>query len=175
VRPLTNSEKMLLAVLVGVLFFGGNFFGYKWLSQQQSHLQLTAAQLKADQADAQVDLAQLDTWTKRQAWIKEHEPTLGDEGDAKAQVLQTVLKGARDNNLEIQDQSLGDTKTGVAGTAVSVKVKVKGSMESLCHWLTDLQKPEQFYAVSTFSLKLDQDQKSFICSLEVVRYFKGGS
>ena len=45
----------------------------------------------------------------------------------------------------------------------------------LLPWLTALEKPDDFYAISLFSLKADQDQKSFDCTLQVARYFKGGS
>jgi hypothetical protein len=55
---------------------------------------------------------------------------------------------------------------------VNVSVKVKGSMEALVKWLTALEKPEQFYAISSFSLKADQDQKSMVCTLQIARYFK---
>jgi hypothetical protein len=48
-------------------------------------------------------------------------------------------------------------------------------MEGLVNWLTALQKPDQFYAVSSFSLQADQDQKSMICTLRIARYFKDGS
>jgi hypothetical protein len=53
-----------------------------------------------------------------------------------------------------------------------VSIKVKGSMQDICKWLTDLQKPEQFYAISSFSLNADQDQKSMVCSMQISRYFK---
>jgi hypothetical protein len=58
-----------------------------------------------------------------------------------------------------------------------VSVKVKGSMEALVTWLTGLQKPEQFFAISLFSLRADEDQKSMVCTLQIARYFKdkGGS
>jgi len=36
-------------------------------------------------------------------------------------------------------------------------------------------KPDQFYAVSSFALKADQDQKSMVCTLQIARYFKEGS
>ena len=108
--------------------------------------------------------------------MSDHEPVLGDEGDAKAQVLAYVVKGARDDNkLEIMEQSVNDVQHGAAGTRVNVSVKVKGSMQGLCKWLTDLQKPDQFYAISSFSLQADQDQKSMVCTLQIARYFKGGS
>ena len=174
-RPRTKNEKFLLLVLIGIIFAGGNYYGYEWLSHKRSGLELTYAQLRADQAEAEVDLKESDLWAQRKAWIQENEPVLGNEGDAKAQVSQYVSKGAHDHQLEILDQSLNDVERGPAGTRVNVTVKVKGSMEGLCHWLADLQKPASFYAVSSFSLKADQDMKSYICTLQLARYFKEGS
>ena len=103
------------------------------------------------------------------------QPPLGDEGEAKAAVLEYVQKGARANKLEIVEQSLNDVQRTAGGTRVNVSVKVKGSMEDLVTWLTGLEKPDDFYAVSLFSLKADQDQKSFDCTVQIARYFKGGA
>jgi hypothetical protein len=176
VRPQTKNEKILLTILVAILFVGGNFYGYRWLAQKQSSLQLAEAGLRADQAVAQVDLAQSDLWAQRKAWVSEHEPTMGgDEGETKAAVLTYVKKGADDNKLTVLEQSLNDVQHGAAGTRINVSIKVKGSMQDLCKWLTSLQKPDQFYAVSSFSLQADQDQKSMVCTLQIARYFKGGS
>jgi hypothetical protein len=168
----TKNEKFLLLILLAIVFFGGNFMGYRWLMQKQATLKLSCAQLKADQAEARVELQESSLWTQRKAWIQDHQPTMGDEGDAKAQVLEYALKGARDNKLEILQQSLGDTQRGASGTRVNVSVTVKGSMQALATWLTALEKADQFYAISTFSLKADTDQKSMDCKLEIARYFK---
>ena len=170
----SKNEKLLLTVLVAILFVGGNYFGYRWLAQRQSSLTLTEAQLRADQAEAKIDLQQSNLWAQRKAWIGEHEPALGDEGETKAAVLNYVVKGAHDNKLEVLEQNLKDVQRGPAGTRVNVSIKVKGSMQDLCKWLTDFQKPDQFYAISTFSLKADQDQKSMVCALQIARYFRQG-
>jgi hypothetical protein len=176
VRPKTNSEKILLAVLLAIVFIGGNYYGYKWLAAKQTAEDLTVARLRADQAEAKVALAESDKWVQRKAWISEHQPTIGsDEGSSKADVLESVLKGARDNKLEIVEQSLNDVQHGASGTRVNVSVKVKGSMQNLVKWLTALENPTQFYAVSLFSLKADQDEKSMNCTLQIARYFKGGT
>ena len=174
-RPQTNNEKILLLILAAIVLLGGTFYGYRWLAQKQSKLEMTYAGLRADQAEAQVDLQQSDLWAQRKAWIQSHEPPLGEEGDAKAQVLAYVLKGARDHKLEIVEQSLNDVQYGPAGTRINVSVKVKGPMQDLCQWLTELQQPDQFYAVSLFSLKADEDQKSMVCTLQLARYFRSGS
>jgi hypothetical protein len=166
---------VLVLILAAMLFVTGNFFGYRWLSQKQSSLHLAYLQLQADQAEAKVDLKESDLWAQRKAWTRDHEPALGDEGVAKAQVLDYVVKGAGANKLEILERSVNDAQHGVAGTRINVSVKVKGSMEGLVKWLTDLQKPDQFYAVSSFSLRADEDQKSMVCTLQIARYFKGGT
>jgi hypothetical protein len=162
----------LLWVLGAVVFGIVNYLAYGWVAQKQTTLDHTYRSLRADQAEAKVDLLETDLWAKRQAWIAQHEPPLGNEGDTKAQLLESVLKGARDNKLEILDQSLNDVQHGAAGAQVNVSLKVKGSMEGLVTWLTALQKPEEFFAISTFSLRADQDQKSMVCTLQIARYFK---
>jgi Tfp pilus assembly protein PilO len=171
----TRNEKFLLVILAVVIFVGVNFFGYRWLTQKQAALTLSEKEMKADQAEAQIDLQQSDKWAQRKQWIHDHQPAMGDEGETKAAVLEYVLKGARDNKLEIQEQNLNDTQRGPAGTRINVTVKVKGSMQDMVKWLTDIEKPDQFYAVSTFSLKADQDQKSMVCSVQIARYFKEGT
>lgn len=171
-RPQTNSEKTLLWALGAVVFLGGSYLGYGLLADSQTKLDRTYAGLRADEAVAKVDLAQTDTWTKIKAWIHDHQPTLSDEGDAKAQVLEDALKGARANKLEIVNQSLNDVEHGGSGTRVYVTLKVKGSMQDLAKWLTTLEKPDQFYAISSFTLNADQDQKSMDCEVQIARYFK---
>jgi hypothetical protein len=171
----TKSEKTLLWILAAIIFAGGNYFGYRWLAQKQSNLQLAYAQLKADQAEAKVDLLESDLWAQRTAWIRDHEPALGDEGETHAAVLAYVKKGVDDNKLVVIEQSLNDVEHGAAGARMNVSIKVKGSMQDLCKWLADLQKPDQFYAITSFALKADQDQKSMVCTLQIARYFKEGS
>jgi hypothetical protein len=175
VRPLTKNEKVLLTVLILLVFVGGNITAYRWFQSVQTALDTQYSNLRTNQLEAENDLKRQDIWAARKAWLKEREPSLGDEGSSKAQVLEVVLKGARDNKLEIVEQNLDETQHGAGGARITVDLKVKGSMESLCRWLTDLQRPENFYAVLSFSLKADQDQKSMVCSVQIARYFQEGS
>ena len=169
----TRNEMLLLGVLIAVVFFGGNYFAYDWLTKQQAKLKLDIARMRADNAETEVALQEADLWAQRKAWVSTQQPPMaGDEGSTKAAVLESVLKGARDNKLEIQQQNLGDSEPTAAGTRLNVAVKVKGGLEPLVRWLTALEKPESFYAVTSFSLKADQDMKSYICEVRVARYFK---
>jgi len=171
-RPTTNSEKFLLGVLGLVILGGMTFFGYKALNQRQQALNLERASLRADNAEALLDLQQVPLWTQRANWIKDNEPQFGDADDTRAQVLNQVVQGARDHHLEIVDQNLGDVQHRTGGAKVNAKITVKGSMEGLSRWLADLQKPASFYAVDLFSLKADADLKSMDCTLRLSRYFR---
>jgi hypothetical protein len=171
-RPTTNTEKILLVVLALVLLGGASFFGYKALDQKQQALELQRSSVRADNAEAMVELQQAALWKQRAGWIKTNEPPFGDEGDTRAQVLNFVVKGARDHHLEIVDQNLGDVQHASGRVKVNAEVNVKGSMEGLSRWLADLQKPASFYAVDFFSLKADADLKSMDCKLRISRYFR---
>ncbi len=171
-RPTTKSEKFLLGVLGLVVLGGVVYFGGNALEKKQQALDHQRAELKADNAEAQVDLMQEPLSAQRQRWIKDHEPAFGEEGDTRAQVLNFVVKGARGYHLEIEEQNLGAVQHGPGGVKVEAEVKIKGGMEPLCRWLADLQKPESFYAVDFFSLQADPDQKSVVCTLHVARYFR---
>ena len=162
-------------MLVAILFVAGNWYGYDWYTAKLTALRSTADGLQADQDSANDALKEIPQWTERNAWIKEKQPPLGNEGDAQAAVLEYVQKGARAHKLEITDQSLNDVQPTAGGVRVNVSVKVKGSMQDIAEWLAPLQKPDDFYAVTHFSLKADPDQKSFDCTLQIARYFKKGS
>jgi hypothetical protein len=162
-------------ILVAIAFLGANFYGYKWIAGKQAALRLSETNLEVERTASEAALQETDTWAQRKAWLDERQPPLGEEGDAKAAVLDYVTKGAKANKLEIVEQSLNDTTKSAAGTRVNVSIKVKGSMQDLVKWLTGLEKPDDFYAISLFSLKADTDLKSFDCTLQIARYFKGGS
>jgi hypothetical protein len=171
-RPTSNSERFLLAVLGVVVVGGALFFGFKALQQRQQALNLELAGLRADQTAAEVELEQMPMWTRRAKWISDHEPALGDEGDMRAQLLAFAVKGARDHHLEVLDESVGNVQHGPGGAKIDASIKLKGSMEALCRWLAGLQQPVDFYAIDSISLAADQDQKSMVCTLKLARFFK---
>jgi hypothetical protein len=173
--PRTNNEKILLGVLVAILFVAVNWYGYDWYAAQMAELHTKANNLQEEQETAEIALQEIPKWQQNMAWIKAKQPPLGDEGDAKAGVLEFVSKGATAHKLQIIDQNINEVQRSAAGTQVNVSIKVKGSMQDLVNWLAPLQKPDDFYAITLFSLKADTDQKSYDCTLQIARYFKGGS
>jgi hypothetical protein len=173
--PRTTNERLLLGVFLAILFGAANWYAYKWYAGQIGELKRTAADMQLEQDTDNEALKELPMWNQRKDWLYHMQPPLGNEGDAKAAVLEYVQKGARDHKLEIVEQSLNDVQQTAGGERVNVAIKVKGSMRDLVEWLAPLQKPDDFYAVTLFSLKADEDQKSFDCTLQIARYYKAGT
>ena len=171
--PRTTNEKLLLGALLALLFGAANWYAYKWYAAKLTDLKTSAENMQLQQDSASEALTELPLWNQRKDWLYHQQPAIGDEGDAKAAVLEYVQKGARDHKLEIVEQSLNDVQRTAGGTRVNVSIKVKGAMQDLVDWLAPLEKPDDFYAVTLFSLKADADQKSFDCTLQIARYFKG--
>ena len=170
-----SNEKLYLGILLLILFGAANWYGYKWYAGQMTDLNHKVNNLQADRDASEAALKEIPQWTARQAWLKANQPAMTNEGDAKAAVLDYVEKGATSNKLEVVEQSLNDIQKTAGGVRVNVSIKVKGSMQNLVAWLAPLQKPDSFYAITLFSLKADSDQKSFDCTLQVARYFRGSS
>jgi hypothetical protein len=173
--PRTTNERLLLGVFLAILFGAANWYAYKWYAGQLSGMNRNATDMQLEQDTSAAALKELPMWNERKDWLFHMQPPLGNEGDAKAAVLEYVQKGVRDHKLEIVEQSLNDVQQTAGGTRVTVSIKVKGSMRDLVEWLAPLQKPDDFYAVTLFSLKADPDQKSFDCTLQIARYYKGGT
>jgi hypothetical protein len=170
-----SNEKLYLGILLAILFGAANWYGYKWYAGQMTDLRHKVDNLQADRDASESALGELPKWNEKMKWIKDTEPPMTNEGDAKAAVLDYVEKGATAHKLEVVEQSLNDVQHTAGGVRVNVSIKVKGSMRDLAEWLAPLQKPDDFYAITLFSLKADSDLKSFDCTLQVARYFKGGS
>lgn len=175
----SGNEKVILAVLIAIVVVWGNYFGYNWLAKKQKLQEVALRELLDAQRDATADLQDEDNsqlWSKRLSWIEENEPPGGDEAALQPQVLEAVRKAALDNKLDFSSPKIDAVQSTPAGTRVNVTITVKGPMEPLCKWLAALQQPENFYAVSSFSLKVDpDDDKAMLCTVQLGRYFKGGS
>jgi hypothetical protein len=171
-RPTTRSEKFLLGILGLVAVGGGLYFGGSALLDRQLALEHQRRLLHADQLEAMVDLQAQPEGEARRSWLRAHQPVLINEGDAGAQVLSFLVKGARDHHLEVETENPGAVQHGPGGVRIGAEIKLKGGMESLCRWLAELQQPQSFYAVDFFSLQADPDQKSVICEVHISRYFQ---
>ena len=170
-RNLTRSEKRLLGALLGTLFVLANLFGVVALLHMKTALEDEAPKLRGELIDSEGWLAEKELWMDRKTWLDAKEPRLEAAGEASAKLLESLQTSARRQKITILEQEFPEPSKQPEYQEISVKLKVSASLESLTRWLVELQQPELFQVVSTFSLKSDAEPPKVICNLQVARWY----
>ncbi len=78
---------------------------------------------------------------------------------------------AKANQLEIQEQSFGEILSTPNYQAVTVRLKLSGALQNVIKWLVQIQQPELFQAITSFSLKSANDPPTVSLELEIARWY----
>jgi hypothetical protein len=86
-------------------------------------------------------------------------------------LLESLTTSAKAKKLEIQEQSFGENKLTPNYQSVAVRLKIAGSLENVTKWLVQIQQPELFEAVTSFSLKSANEPPTVNLELEIARWY----
>lgn len=170
-RPLTEKEKRLTVVLLMAVFLVVNLFGLVFLARKRKTLETDLLRLKTERLDAGNWLAEKDLWMERKKWLDVNQPRLKTSGEANANLLEALQTSAEREKIAIVEQVLLEPSAKPHCQEVGVKLRITGSLEAILRWLTELQQPARFHAVTTLSLKTDADPAKMKCELQVVRWY----
>jgi len=168
-RQLNPNEQKLIAIvsLALLVVANGLFISFLWKKQKTARSSVRQALL--EKKDTQLWLQQEELWRSRQQWLAANQPKASGQEDTK--LLTEIVGSARENNLEIQEQQLvGLTPTPYYKEA-TVRLKVTGTLQDVVAWLTHLQQPTNFQAISSFNLRSDADTTKVRCELQLSRRY----
>ena len=171
-RAQTKNEQRLLWLVGAMVLVMITIYGLGALSRTQAGLNAEYRRVRLQQVDGRSLVSEADTWTERTEWLAVNAPRCGEEGKTRAEVLEHGLQEARDNHMQILEQSLGDVQRTAEGVSVSAKFRATGTMEQVCRCLSALQNPRKFYAVTSLSLRAGETDQVMICSITLKRFFK---
>jgi hypothetical protein len=160
-RKLTKSEKRLSTILLVALFATANFYGLSYLFDLMSSYSRDVSDLRNQEHSNEIWLREKDLWLNRQHWISATQP----------RILESVINIAKANQLEIQEQSFGEILSTPNYQAVTVRLKLSGALQNVIKWLVQIQQPELFQAVTSFSLKSANDPPTVSLELEIARWY----
>lgn len=158
-----SSREKTLSILVGTVvfvaftFFAGDYF-LKNKARLTAALSLKARQLKA----MQMRSADKAVWDQRAVWLLEKQPKLGDEQRAAEQLRETVKELAKKHQVLIESSDYlpaarkPDLRKPDPYTAIGIKIGTKSDWSALIRFLGELQTPEQFIALESADLKIDE-------------------
>jgi hypothetical protein len=170
-RRLTKSEKRL-SILFGLAIFAmASFYGISYLLDTEANLARQLSELEATGKTNQIWLREKQFWLTRKQWIDRRQPRVVSGQVPQSDLLQALIASAQANQLVIQEQSFAELKNTATYYSVAVKLKLSGNLENVVKWLAELQQPEKFQAVTSFSLKSEEQPPKVNLELEVARWY----
>lgn len=121
-------------------------------------------------------LGEADFYAVREKWVDKHLPQLeGSPGRTQGQLLDELRDSALDSGLEMERPNLLAPSSNPHYQEVAIRMRVRGEQMALLRWLTTLQRPDQFRAVTALEVELDRDSEEAepqaVCDLTVARWF----
>jgi hypothetical protein len=170
-RALTKGEKRLSVVLIISLFVMANFYGLSTLYDLMSDSSRDLSDLRGRANTNDIWLREKDLWLQRKQWIEKTQPRIQSDQVPQSELLQSVTASAKANQLEIQEQSFGEIRSTPVYQSVSVRFKLSGALQNVIKWLVQVQQPELFQAITSFSLKSESEPPTVSLELEIARLY----
>jgi len=170
-RKLTKAEKRLSILLIVAVFAMANFYGLGYLFDLLSTLSTEVSDLRSQEHSDDIWLKEKDLWLDRKRWIEAAQPRIRANQVPQSELLESLTTSARANQLEIQEQSFGENKSTPNYQSVAVRLKLGGALQNVIKCLVQIQQPELFQAITSFSLKSANEPPSVTLELEVARWY----
>jgi hypothetical protein len=170
-RKLTKSEKRLSVFLIVAVFAMANFYGLSYLFDLKSTISQEVSDLQGQAHGDDIWLKEKDLWLDRKRWIDAAQPRIRPNQVPQSELLESLTTSAKANQLEIQEQSFGENKSTPNYQSVAVRLKLGGALQNVIKWLVQIQQPELFQAITSFSLKSASEPPTVTLELEVARWY----
>ena len=170
-RALTKGEKRLSVILIIALFVMANFYGLSALYDSMSDSSRDLSDLRGRVNTNDIWLREKNLWLQRKQWIEKTQPRIQSDQVPQSELLQSVTATAKANQLEIQEQSFGEIRSTPNYQSVSVRFKLSGALQNVIKWLVQIQQPQLFQAITSFSLKSESEPPTVSLELEIARLY----
>lgn len=170
---MSSREKRLLIVLLSALFVVGSLFGYKSIQTKRNAVRVRIAKSEATLALADIALDQADSIKDEVHWLEKNLPD-PEEGETKPSELETFVtnEAARVGLSVTRPKILPNDESGVAFHRARFQIAVSGSEASLYRWLTKVQSPKDFRAVTAIRYTPNREDDTQIdATVQVEEWF----
>jgi hypothetical protein len=148
-----------------------NFFILDWLFGALARAQKQIATRRATLAEQALYVKERDLWTKRDEWIRQHQPTLKNPAEASA-LLDQLKEIAAKYNVLIENPAIGSGETTPYHQTVFASIETKSPWPPLVHFLYDVQRPDAFIVLESVNLAIDgSDPTMMRGKFKIARWF----
>src|SRR4030095_9664852 len=113
-----------------------------------------------------------DKWAALDAWLKEKQPVLVNEGRAGGELLDEVREVAKKTNVQDLEPQILNPERRPLYVSVPITIEAKASPKALCDFLYEMQGPERFLVFESAKLQIDKEDKALMhCTFRVAKWY----
>jgi hypothetical protein len=164
-------ERVLSWIVASSLFVLLNLLILNWIFGALGRARSELATRKATFAEQALYMKERDLWTKRDEWIRQHQPTLKNPAEASA-LLDQLKEATGKHNVLIENPAIGSGETTPYHQAVFASIETKSAWPPLVHFLYDVQQPDAFVVFENVNLAIDgSDPTMMRGKFKIARWF----
>lgn len=170
---MSDREKKLVLFFGLAAFLLVNFFGISWLQGQKQKLDRQLTEAKGKVSLAEVTNASYDTVIEEMDWLGGKSPAPRSGQLVATELEQYASNQASTNQLTVKRRAIKpNEESGVHFHRAKVEFNVTGREDGLYRWLSRLQMPDQFRAVTFMRLSPDAKDDTLIdATVEVEQWY----
>ena len=170
-QRMSRRERLLAWIVAGTVFALINLWVLSWIFGALGAAQRDLAAHKGTMAAQSLYVKERDTWTKREEWIRQHQPALKDPAEASA-LLDRIKEVAGKYNILVENPAIGTGETTPYHQTVFASNETKSPWPPLVHFLYDVQRPEAFIVFESVNLAIDgSDPTMMRGKFKIARWF----
>lgn len=173
-QRLNRRERVLGAIVAASVFLLLNLFMWSALLGALGRAREELAVRKSKRAEQLVYLSEGDLWRKRDAWLKQHQPTLRSPVEAST-LLDEIKQAAAKHKILIENPAIGTGEATPNHQSVFASIESKSPWPPLVQFLYDVQKPESFIVFESVNLAIDSSDPTMMRGkFKIARWFAPG-
>jgi Type II secretion system (T2SS), protein M subtype b len=172
ITTMNKRERFLLVVTAAVIGLLVNFYLIKFFLANRADLtrQLAGTQVKIDTLKKRETEREL--WAKRDAWLNEKLPVLGDPDVASKALRESILEIAKKHTVTLEAPQPSTPVNQPGHISLAVKFDVKAPWDAMFNFLYELQGPEKFIAIENCELKVNREDKTQLrATITIARWY----
>jgi hypothetical protein len=153
-QRMSGRERILAGMVAAVVLALLNLFLWSWLLGAIHSARADMAKRKLTRNEQIIFLRDSDIWTRREQWLRQHQPAFTGAADASA-LLDQLKQIASKQSVLIENPAIGSGDTTSAYQSVFASIETKSPWPPLVHFLYDVQSPESFIVFESVTLAID--------------------
>jgi hypothetical protein len=170
-QRMSARERRLAWIVAGAIFLLINLLIWSKLFDVLSRARANVALRQTTRDEQALYIKDRDLWTRRDQWLKQHQPSLKSAVEAST-LLDQVKQIAGKHNILMENPAIGAGDTTADHQSVFASIETKSPWPPLVRFLFDVQQPESFVVFESVQLQIDPSDPTMMKGkFKIARWF----